>query len=328
MPSRPKSKWIPKLEDCSPSLLHTLLTFVEQQSVSKAADILGLDTPTVSRRLQPFTSRDPKKGLLERVGKRRLQLTSRGKELLPTIREVLARYEELLAHLRGRQDTAEVVRVGLGSFTAQMHLPHLLARTAGQKLWQLEARLMRGQERITSVAEGRLDLAVVTHGADDIGGLAVGRLPLEIECLARHPLVIVAHPDTDFGRELSELSDDRPAPLSKLARKPLVGLDPQSGLRQELQRRLPSASDLWVVHEHQPGGWALGREYARRRLGAALLPLPVVTAQDRDDFVVRLLAPAFRIEEHLISRKGKRTQGQAAAVKCLREIARGKSQGE
>src|SRR5688500_1385744 len=95
-------QWVPDLENCPPSLLRTLLTFAEKGSVSETADHLKLDQPTVSRRLQAFLRGRPGGGpLLERAGKRRLQLTARGEALLPRIREAVTHYEELLEHLLG-----------------------------------------------------------------------------------------------------------------------------------------------------------------------------------------------------------------------------------
>ncbi len=50
-----KTTWQPKLDDCPPSLLRTLVTFADEGSVSKAATALGLEQPVVSRRLKAFT---------------------------------------------------------------------------------------------------------------------------------------------------------------------------------------------------------------------------------------------------------------------------------
>jgi DNA-binding transcriptional LysR family regulator len=116
-----KNDWL-RLEDCPPSLLHTLVAFADQGSVSKAAIALDLDQPIVSRRIKGFIDcHDSGGGLLERVGARRLRLTERGKASLPKIREVLSRYDDLLAHLRGRQQAQEVVRAAVGSFSARLY---------------------------------------------------------------------------------------------------------------------------------------------------------------------------------------------------------------
>jgi len=314
--------WLPKIDDCPPSLLHTLVAFAETGNVSRAARALGLEQPLVSRRLKAFLGHPAgDEGLLERVGSRGLRLTERGRELLPRIREVLARYEDLLGHLRGPRPTAAVVRLGLGGFTARMYLPAVLAAADKQDRWRLETRLQRGRERLAALVEARLDLAVVTHGLEDIDAFSAHLGPLATTPLARHPLVVLAHPETPPGRELAAWAAARPVPVEKLADWPLVGLDEQSGPYRNLRRALAGRAGPRLTQQGQPGGWALGREYARQRLGVALLPLPLVTAQDRQDFVVRGLGTAVVLEISLVTRSEPPPAALAEVVALFRTLA-------
>lgn len=295
--------WLPKIDDCPPSLLHTFVAFAETGSVSQAAQLLGLEQPLVSRRLKAFLGdAGGWEGLLERTGPRGLQVTDRGRALLPQIREVLTRYEELLGHLRGQQETVEVVRLGLGSFAAQFYLPAVLVEAERQKRWRLETRVIRGRTRILSVTEGHLDLALVTHGMGDIAILSSGPIRLTTTLLAQYPLRVLAHPATRAGQELTQWPTDRALTPNQLADWPLVGLDEQSGLHRKLLREMSGQASLYLAHGRQPGGWALGREYARHQLGVALLPSPLVTRQDLQDFVVRTLNARVVLEVFLVAR--------------------------
>ena len=310
--------WKPNLEDCPPSVLRTLLAFADAGSVSKAAAALELDQPIVSRRLKAFTGR-PGEAILERDGAGRLRLTERGTAVLPTLRATVAQYADLLANLRGRERAVEVVRIAMGSFAAHLYLPRVLVEVERQNAWRLETTLTRGRDRIAGVADGRFDFALVTHEADDIARLA-GDRSLNIELLARHAVAAIADPTTGPGNELAAWPADRPLTADKLSRWPLVGLDDQSGLCRKLQRQL-QGRPLTLAHTHQPGGWTLGREYARQKLGVALMPVPLLAPQDRRDFVVRHLSSTFAIEVFLGSHKRQPTKIQVDAARIFRNLA-------
>jgi hypothetical protein len=181
---------------------------------------------------------------------------------------------------------------------------------------------MRGLERILGVAEGRIDLALVTHDPEDIAALTGGRGPLAVELLAGHAVVVIAHPATASGQELRALPAGREVPLEKLARWPLVGLDARSGVRRKLEQHLQGRAKPRYELEGQPGGWAIAREYARNKLGATLLPLPLLTREDREDFVVRRLPGSFLVEDFLVAREGDRTAAQAETIDRFRRAAR------
>lgn len=316
---------LPTMADYSPSLLRTLLTFAETGSVSEAAEVLRRTQPVISRRLQVFQLRSGNmQPLLEKHG--RLRLTARGQAVLPVIRSLLAKYDELEAHLKGKQTALEVARVTLGNFAAQLYLPSVLAEVQKQSAWRLQARLARGKDRILGLVEGRCDLAVVTHDPLEIKGLAGGMPSLVIESLAKHTVVVVAHPKTTAGCELRALPSERAIPLERLVRWPLIGLDEQSGLRRKLQQHLRGRGKLRYTLEGQPGGWAIAKEYARHQLGAALLPQPLLTPQDREDFVVRRLSSSFVIEDLLIVREEKWTLAQAEAIDFFQQAGRVLSQ--
>jgi DNA-binding transcriptional LysR family regulator len=256
-----------------------------------------------------------------------LQLTERGKALLPKIRELLRLYDELLGCLRGSEPLREVVRVGLGSFSAQLYLPPVLVEVNRQGRWGLETYLVRGRERIRGVAESWFDLALVTHYPEDVTSLsglstpAGSTPPLTAELLARYPLFVLAHPGTSAGAEMAGWPADQPLAMEKLLDWPLVGLDEQSGLHRKLRRQLKSGQALTLVAEGQPGGWALGREFARYQLGVAFLPLPFVTNQDRQDFVVRGLPASFAVEVYLVTRSGPLSPTQNEARDLFHRIA-------
>ena len=248
-----------------------------------------------------------------------MSLTQRGQAVLPVVRAVVTKYKELLAHLWGVETSMEVVRVAMGGFKAQLYLPSVLAGVR-EPAWRLETHLVRGRKRIMGVVEGHYDLALVTHDPLEVKRLTESH-PVMVEVLAKHVVIVIAHRATAVGKDMSSFPPDRPVLLEKLARWPLVGLDEQSGLRRKLEQHLRGRAKLQYALEGHPGGWAMAREYARHRLGAALLPLPLLTDQDQKDFVVRRLPNSFVIEDLLIVPEGDRTPAQTEAIECFHRAA-------
>jgi DNA-binding transcriptional LysR family regulator len=259
--------------------------------------------------------------MLERIGPRRLRLTEQGKALLPTLRETLARYDDLLAHLRGRQECAETVRLALGMSQAHLYHAQLLVAASRQSRWRVESSLTRGLERIRGVAEGRFDMALVTHSAADIATLSRART-LKIEELACHPLVLLAHPATDAGVKLAKFGVDQRIAAECLTRWPLVGLDEQAGISRNLQQQLHARGELRYATKNQPGGWVMAREYARQKLGVALLPQPLLRREDHAAFVVRGLSDVCSVKVFLVMGDGEATAPRAEVAALLRMFVR------
>jgi DNA-binding transcriptional LysR family regulator len=120
------------------------------------------------------------------------------------------------------------------------------------------------------------------------------------------------------------LLEGQTVPPSWLARFDLVGLDPRSGLRRQLEQRL-RAEGLGLRFGPDAGGWQAAREYARHGLGVALMPLSLLEPPDRDTCVLRLLPEDVQVRDRLVWRRGETSEGQEALRQALGEAARGRA---
>jgi DNA-binding transcriptional LysR family regulator len=288
-----------------PSLdaLRTLTVVCDEGGVSAAARKLNVSQPVVTKKLAVFFDADACGSiLLERNGAR-LALTEAGETAMPAIRELVRAYDQLLDSLRGNREAPFVLRVATGSFGAQYYLPRALASVA-EALEQCEVQtlVLRGEERILGVADGRFDLAIVTHTPSQIRELLNehrGRhTKLHSERLSAQTICTVARRGTEAARELDDYAKDRPLPVQALGRWDLVGLDGRSGIRQQLEAVAGGPRSVQFIAEG--GGWMTAREYARQGLGVAVLPLSVLDLADAKDFVIRRLANQFATDDYLI----------------------------
>ncbi len=308
-----------------PSLeaLHTLLLFAERGEVMAVAAAIGLDPAVISRRLRDLRL---KHGLVVKRG-RDLALTDKGRAALPAIRSLLRQHAHLADWLSNRQDSPEVLSIATGSFRARFYLPRALARFGERHPGiQVRVQIRRGRERILGVADGTFDLAIVSHDETQIRTLIAGArgesVTLRIEPIAEHPLYLLCGKDTPFARELSKVLDGQPVPLSIFSALPLVGLDLQSGIRRQIEACFRSTSSR-LCFRYEAGGWEAAKEYARHGLGAAVVPCPVVTRDDRKEFIIRRLPLQFHIQDLLIDRDADTAPLSEAMKGALKEAANG-----
>jgi DNA-binding transcriptional LysR family regulator len=313
-----------------PSLevLSTLLLFAEQGEVAAVAQAIGLDPAVVSRRLGTLRV---KYGLLRRNG-RNLELTDKGRAALPAIQVLLRQHGHLSGWLKERQEKPQVLSIATGSFGARFYLPRALARFQQEhRDWQVHVQIRRGRERILGVADGTFDLAIVSHDPTQIRAILSGArgesATLRVEPLAEHPLCLVAAKDTPFGRELAQVLEGQTVPLSKLSSFPLVGLDPQSGIRRQLEAQFRGqSSDLCFRFE--AGGWEAAKEYARHGLGVAIMPLSLLGREDRKEFVIRHLPSEIRIQDLMIHLDAEMRPEHEAMKRALYEATKSLPQAE
>ncbi|HDP89252.1 MAG TPA: LysR family transcriptional regulator, partial [Thioalkalivibrio sp.] len=193
--------------------IHALQAFVavaEATSVSRAAEVLHLTQPAVSKRLAGLEA-ELGSPLFDRIG-RRLALTEAGRTLLPNARRILQELEEsrrLIANLsrevRGPLSLATSHHIGLH------RLPPVLRRyTRDHPQVELDLRFMDSEAACAAVEHGDLELAVVT--------LPSAPAPtLETRLVWDDPLVIVTglnHPLAGRGRG--------PVALRELAAYPAI----------------------------------------------------------------------------------------------------------
>lgn len=288
-------------------MLHAFLTWAESGTEQEAAQRLGITQPAVHRKLEKFQTEIGTGPRLLQRGPRGWELTDSGQAVLPVIRDLVRRFEQLESHLSNRDIAPRKIRIGTGSFAAQYFLPPAIAQVR-QKLpaCQIETHLERGRSRILLTADARLDLAIVTHSAKQVEAIVRKHFPVrrnlvECELLAQYSLCVAAKRGSLEARTLARVPVAGLVSIADLAPWRLVGLDPQSGLRQRLEQ-LAEETQLTFAEETAAGGWPAAKAYALQGLGVAILPIATLVAQDCPEFVIRKLDERFVVEEYLISR--------------------------
>jgi DNA-binding transcriptional LysR family regulator len=301
--------------------LRALFLFAEEGESKTVGNLLGVHASGISRRLRPFR----KAGLLKKMGSG-LALTERGRQTLPALRCLLRQYDQLARWLKEQaREPPQALVVATGAPGAAYYLPPALALLRNRlPSCAVRVHVCRGRERIRGVADGSFDLAIVSHDADQVrmtAGTTEAEAGLQLEALADHSLCLLARQQTDEAQTLEQLPEEQTVLLTWLARFELVGLDPRSGLRRQLEQRLRAAG-LQLRFGPDAGGWQAAREYARCGLGVALMPLSLLEPADRNTCVLRRLPSDVHVRDHLIRRHGDLNEGQEVLCQSLREAAR------
>lgn len=291
--------------------IRALVAFADAgNSVSEAARQLRSSQPVVSVKLKAFQTAGRSGAiLLERdADGRSLRLTEAGLHALPVMRQIVRQYEQLFLHLKGEADSPRQIRIAVGAFGAEFLLPRALS----QILTQIEGEgsgdftvrtcVMRGRDRIIGVAEGKYDLAIVSHTPGQVRNAlrAEGIREQAVDCqpLLKLPLIVAAGQGTGAARELDRAKKLKPLPLEMLTQWLLVGPDKNSGIRQRLEGAL--AAPRLLTFAAEGGGWTAAREFARHGLGVAIIPRPVIGSHDHTAFVCRDLDERFQLEEFIV----------------------------
>ncbi len=275
-----------------------LVAFADTGSVTAGAKFLGVKQPVLTRRLNLFKGRDP---LLVTRGNR-MDLTDKGLAVLPLIRQLVQQFDEITDFVSSRRSQPRVLRIAIGASASQLFLPRAIKQLTGQKRFQgieVQTQIIRGSERITGVAEGRFDLAILSHDPLQIN---LSNKLLVIRELARQTMCVVAHKDSDEAQQLRRILRGQAVPVHLLARWTMVGLDDQSGLRRQLERAFVSRNDA-LNFGSQAGGWLGMKEFARQGLGVGLVPLTLLSETDLEDLEIRRLDPGIGVTYQLIHRK-------------------------
>lgn len=182
----------------------TLKAFVavaEAGSFSKAAETLFMTQPAISKRIATLED-DLKTNLFDRLG-RNIQLTEAGEKFLVSARRILTDIdisrEEVLslsAEVSGRLRLATSHHVGIHRLP-----PILKAFTQAHPQVELDLLFMDSELACAEVANGHLELAVVTL-PDDLEGSLITNLvwpdPLSIVCATDHPMTRTFHKKPTF----------------------------------------------------------------------------------------------------------------------------------
>jgi DNA-binding transcriptional LysR family regulator len=316
-------KRTPKHRKPTIEAFRTLLFFDEEQAVTAVAGRLNVTQPVITRRLEVFeTSQACGAILLHRTGNS-LELTSAARGALPAIRELVERYDQILGYLGGKRNAPQLVRIGVGSFTAQFYLPRALAMLQGCSTpCDVETQIARGEDRILGVLQGRFHLAIVSHEMSLIREIEArgskAECNLKIDPLVKLEMGVLARKGTEEADQLQGVKE-RPVPLQKLERWNLVGLDHRSGIRRQLEQQFTNPDHLHFLAEG--GGWMAAKEFVRQGIGVAIVPLITLTRDDRNDFVVRRLSEDLAVTYSMIYRSEPLSPAQEELKDALEKVA-------
>ncbi|MEA3304151.1 MAG: LysR family transcriptional regulator [Pseudomonadota bacterium] len=207
--------------------INALQAFVEvarQGSFSKAADLLFVTQPAVSKRIAALED-ELQARLFDRIGKN-ITLTETGGELLPRARRLLLEADEM-KRIASSLSTSVGGRLLMGtSHHIGLHrLPPVLKAFHNQyPKVILDLRFMDSEQAFQAVEQGELELAIVTLPSATPPNLEVQTIwidLLEVVTAADHPL-----------------ASQQQVSLQTLAEYPAVLPGPQTYTRQILQQEL------------------------------------------------------------------------------------------
>ena len=174
------------LNSPGPDLLHTFAEIVEHGSFSHAAIRVHRTQSAVSMQIRRLEEQLGCR-LFERMG-RRVKLTGQGEIFYDYARRILGAYREALTVMNGRSLEGDIT-VGLPDDFATTLLPPILSRFTETYPWIRLSLVCEPSKRLISqVAEGLIDIALVTEGEGATGGIVVRREPLVWVGSARHDL--------------------------------------------------------------------------------------------------------------------------------------------
>ncbi|WP_346798533.1 LysR family transcriptional regulator [Halomonas sp. Bachu 37] len=171
--------------------LQAFLAVAQTHSFSRAAEMLHLTQPAVSKRIAVLEDQVGIR-LFDRIG-RRISLTEAGDVLLPQARRILFTVEDsrraianLAGHVGGRLTLATSHHIGLH------RLPPLLKQyTQRHPEVELDLRFIDSEMAYQGVLDGTLEMAVVTlapHPVEQLHVVELWRDRLCFVCGADHPL--------------------------------------------------------------------------------------------------------------------------------------------
>jgi len=257
---------MPRPATLTPELLKTFLTLIQAEGdAARAREALGINQPSMSKRLAYFQHAGPliRRPWLELRGKSWF-LTDEGRRVLPMVEDLLRRHDNLLRFVGTGEPPG--LSFACGREAADTFVLRALRQPRHTRpAARFPLSELRGQARSEGVANGLLDLAVVTHDPDQVEVIA--RRPLHVEELFPDPLLLAASARASWADEFRHLTDGRVS-AKALARFPLVLPEPDAGLRQALDDRLREAGVTRLLNVVlEVGGWQAILAYVRDGFG-------------------------------------------------------------
>lgn len=245
-------------------MLHLLESFcvvVETGSLNKAAEALHLTQPAITRQI---------KALEAQLGAVLLTRTPHGVELTPAGRAVLPHARAALAAVAACKHAAteasggggpERLRIAAGLMITLYTLPPVIAAFK-EAYPNIPVDLVPGNHRdvLAQLLDYKVDVACLASEVQAPGVKAIK--------LFSDPMLLVSHPQPDPPRRLADLSG-----------KTLLVLQPQAGLRQEVERALSEHGVTCRLAEH-PTVETI-KTAVQLQMGATILPASAVREEVR-----------------------------------------------
>jgi DNA-binding transcriptional LysR family regulator len=172
------------LNSPSPDLLHTFAEIVEHGSFTHAAMRVHRTQSAVSMQIRRLEEQLGCR-LFERTG-RSVKLTGQGEIFYDHARRILQAYREALTVVNGRSLEGDIT-LGLPDDFATSFLPRVLSRFNETYPWiRLNLVCEPSRRLISQIADGLIDIALVTEGEGTTSGIVLRREPLVWASSARH----------------------------------------------------------------------------------------------------------------------------------------------
>ncbi len=179
------------------STLKAFVAVAEASSFSLAAENIFLTQSAVSKRIAALESELGVK-LFDRVG-RSTNLNEAGRKLLPRAINMLQEMEDIqrsISNLSG--DVGGILKMGTSHHIGLHRLPSVLRRFRQKhQNVQLDIRFLGSEAACHAVAQGKLELGIVTLPIDIAPNLKLKPIwhdPLDFVVSREHPLARVPHP--------------------------------------------------------------------------------------------------------------------------------------
>jgi DNA-binding transcriptional LysR family regulator len=156
--------------------LRYFVAVAEELNFARAAHRLHIAGPSLSQQIKAL-ERDLQVQLFDR-DRRSVALTTAGAVLLPKVRDLLARADELRTHATGLADT-EPVRLGYVSWRPA----DMAERTAGVAQLHIDTWVLPSHAQAARVSEHTLDLAICWIPEEDLKTLGLDAEPLGADLL-------------------------------------------------------------------------------------------------------------------------------------------------
>ncbi len=298
---------MPRPVSLSLDLLRTFLLLVRNEGdAAKTTIELGINQPSMSKRLKYLQHADPRvlpKPWLYLDGKT-WKLTDEGKQVYPAVEEITRRYDQLTR----REEDRPPVRFGCSSESAEgLALDALRALRRHDDKTRIRVTVLRGKDRIEQVANGSLDLALVTQGPRAIQRIA--HRTLHVETLTTDYLALAARAPSARARSpaaehLAQYGNKDSIPAQAFEDFPIILVPPNSGLRPRVERALRKAGVRHLDIALEVGGWAVILEYVQAGFGLGLVSENAARACGKGVVFRRLDPKLFpRIETRIICRR-------------------------